>query len=162
MAQDEVLERVEESLAGLPIWRSEYRPREPVGLEAVTALAREVYAGTDPLASSTARGRFRIRRTEAGAVLGLALPLVSRAEVDLARNGDDLVVTVGMVSSAADAAIRSGTLPASPGPGWSRGNCRCGSSRTPWTRPGGGVERSADHRTTSGRSRRRLPSSSAR
>ena len=28
-------------------------------------------------------------------MLRLSLPLVSRAEVDLARNGDDLVVTVG-------------------------------------------------------------------
>ena len=95
VAQDEVLERVGESFAGLPIWRSEYRPREPVGVDAVTDLAREVYDGTDPLATSRSRGPFRLRRTEAGAVLRLALPLVSRAEVDLARNGDDLVVTVG-------------------------------------------------------------------
>ncbi len=95
VAQDEVLDRVGESFAGLPIWRSEYRPREPVGVEAVTTLAREVYAGTDPLATANGRGPFRIRRTEAGAMLRLALPLVSRADVDLARNGDDLVVTVG-------------------------------------------------------------------
>lgn len=94
VAQDEVLERVGESFAGLPIWRSEYRPREPVGVEAVTGLARELYAGTDPLATS-GRGPFDVRRTSSGAVLRLALPLVSRAEVDLARNGDDLVVTVG-------------------------------------------------------------------
>jgi arsenite-transporting ATPase len=95
MAQDEVLERVTESFAGLPIWRSAYRPREPVGVEALTALAREVYAEDDPLATSKARGPFRISSGEHGAVLRLALPLVSRAEVDLARNGDDLVVTVG-------------------------------------------------------------------
>lgn len=95
VAQDEVLVRVEESFAGLPIWRSEYRPREPVGIDDVAALAREVYAGTDPLATTRSAGPFRIRRTDSGAVLHLALPLVSRAEVDLARNGDDLVVTVG-------------------------------------------------------------------
>lgn len=95
VAQDEVLQLVGESFAGLPVWRSEYRSHEPVGVEAVTTLAREVYAGTDPLASGTGRAPFRIRRTEAGAVLRLSLPLVSRADVDLARNGDDLVVTVG-------------------------------------------------------------------
>jgi arsenite/tail-anchored protein-transporting ATPase len=95
LAQDEVLERVGESFAGLPVWRSEYRPREPVGVEAVRELAREVYAGTDPLATTTGHGPFRVRRASDGAVLRLALPLVSRAEVDLARNGDDLVVTVG-------------------------------------------------------------------
>lgn len=95
MAQDEVLERVTESFAGLPIWRSAYRPREPVGVEALTELAREVYADDDPLATTKARGPFRISSGEHGAVLRLSLPLVSRAEVQLARNGDDLVVTVG-------------------------------------------------------------------
>lgn len=95
MAQDEVLERAEESFAGLPIWRSAYRPREPVGVTAVAELARELYAGDDPLAVGPGRAPFRMRRSEAGAVLRLALPLVSRTDVDLARNGDDLVVTVG-------------------------------------------------------------------
>jgi arsenite-transporting ATPase len=95
LAQDEVLARVEESFAGLSIWRSEYRPREPVGVEALTTLAREVYGEDDPLATAPGTGPFRISRGGSGAVLRLALPLVSRAEVDLARHGDDLVVTVG-------------------------------------------------------------------
>jgi arsenite/tail-anchored protein-transporting ATPase len=95
VAQDEVLERVDESFAGLPIWRSEYRPREPVGVEALTELAREMYDGSDPLATVGGRGPFRISRNDTGALMRLSLPLVSRAEVDLARNGDDLVVTVG-------------------------------------------------------------------
>jgi arsenite-transporting ATPase len=95
LAQDEVLDRVGQSFAGLPVWRSEYRPREPVGVETLTELARELYGESDPLATTKGKGPFRISRNETGAVLRLALPLVSRAEVDLARNGDDLVVTVG-------------------------------------------------------------------
>ncbi len=95
LAQDEVLERVSESFAGLPIWRAPYRPGEPVGVTDLSALARELYADADPLATSKAHGPFRISSGEHGAVLRLSLPLVSRAEVDLARNGDDLVVTVG-------------------------------------------------------------------
>ncbi len=95
LAQDEVLDLVEASFAGLPIWRSEYRPREPVGVDALAGLAREVYGEHDPLATTPGKGPFRISRTEGGAVLRLSLPLVSRAEVNLARNGDDLVVTVG-------------------------------------------------------------------
>jgi arsenite-transporting ATPase len=95
VAQDEVLERVAESFAGLPTWRSAYRPGEPVGVAALTALARELYDEDDPLARAKARGPFRISSGEHGAVLRLSLPLVSSAEVQLARNGDDLVVTVG-------------------------------------------------------------------
>jgi arsenite/tail-anchored protein-transporting ATPase len=95
VAQDEVLERVSESFAGLPIWRSAYRPGEPVGVAALTELAQEVYGDDDPLAATKARGPFRISSTARGTVVRLSLPLVSSAEVQLARNGDDLVVTVG-------------------------------------------------------------------
>lgn len=95
LAQDEVLEQVDQSFPGLPVWRSVYRPREPVGVEALSTLAAEVYDGSDPLAPPTGDGPFRVRRTATGAVLHLALPHVTRADVDLARNGEELVVTVG-------------------------------------------------------------------
>jgi len=99
LAQDGVLSDVEASFAGLPVWRSVYRPREPVGVPALTALAEEVYGvpgdGPDPLGVPTGPGPFRVTRSAAGAVAHLALPGASREQVQLARNGDDLVVTVG-------------------------------------------------------------------
>lgn len=94
-AQGAVLTEAAQSFAGLPIWRSVYRTSEPVGVEALAGLAREVYDGEDPLRPPTAGGPFRVSRGGRGAVLRLALPGVTRAEVDLARHGDDLVVTVG-------------------------------------------------------------------
>jgi arsenite-transporting ATPase len=36
-----------------------------------------------------------ITRTESGAVLRIALPFAQKQDVDLARHGDELVVTVG-------------------------------------------------------------------
>lgn len=95
MAQDTVLAQVDESFAGLPIWRSEYRAHEPVGVAALTTLAEEVYVGSDPLAVPSGHGPYGVDRTAAGAVLRLSLPFVSGAEVGLARNGDELVLTVG-------------------------------------------------------------------
>ncbi|WP_166140424.1 ArsA family ATPase [Nocardioides ochotonae] len=94
-AQERVLAEVEDSFVGLPVWRSVYRAAEPVGVEALAALAREVYDGADPLAVPAGEGPFAITRTAGGAVLRLALPLVERGDVDLARNGEELVVTVG-------------------------------------------------------------------
>jgi arsenite/tail-anchored protein-transporting ATPase len=94
-AQDQVLAEVEQSFAGVPVWRSIYRTGEPVGVETLTALAREVYGEDDPLAAPRGEGPFRVVRRASGPVLRLALPFVTRAEVDLARNGDELVVTVG-------------------------------------------------------------------
>jgi len=94
-AQQEVMTQAEESFAGLPLWRSAYRPAEPVGVPALTELAEELYAGSDPLAPPGGDGPFRVVRGEGGAEVRLALPHVSRPDVHLARTGDDLVVTVG-------------------------------------------------------------------
>jgi arsenite-transporting ATPase len=94
LAQDAVLQQVHESFAELPIWISRYRPAEPVGSDSLADLAADVYDGTDPVAAPVGDGPFRVSRGQHGATLHLALPLVTRSEVELARNGDELVVTV--------------------------------------------------------------------
>jgi arsenite/tail-anchored protein-transporting ATPase len=94
-AQQGVLDDVVASFPGLPIWQSVYRGAEPVGVPTLQAMAEEVYAGSDPLAIPTGSGPFRITRSAAGADIYIALPGATTADVDLARNGDELVVTVG-------------------------------------------------------------------
>jgi arsenite/tail-anchored protein-transporting ATPase len=93
--QAAVLEEVEASFAGIPVWRSVYRTGEPVGVPALETLAAEVFAGSDPFAPAVGEGPFRVTRTATGAVAHLALPGVDAGLVDLVRHGDDLVITVG-------------------------------------------------------------------
>jgi len=95
VAQSEVLREVEESFVDLPVWRSSYRACEPVGVAELAAFAAEAYGDDDPLELPQGEGPMTIRRTSTGAVLRMALPFVGRADVDLARHGDELVVTVG-------------------------------------------------------------------
>ena len=94
-AQEEVLGTVEDSFVGLPIWRSAYQACEPVGGPQLAAFAEAAYDGDDPLASPQGEGPVTIRRTPEGASLRLALPFAERRDVDLARHGEELVVTVG-------------------------------------------------------------------
>jgi arsenite/tail-anchored protein-transporting ATPase len=94
-AQADVLDEVESSFTGLPIWRSSYQPSEPVGVAALTDFARLAYDGDDPLAPPTGAPPMRVTRTRKGAVLRIALPFVAKSDIDLARHGDELVVTVG-------------------------------------------------------------------
>jgi len=94
-AQAEVLADVERSFTGAPVWRSAYQPHEPVGLAQLEAFAVAAYGGDDPLARPAGPGPMTLRRTESGATLRIELPFAERADVDLARHGDDLVVTVG-------------------------------------------------------------------
>ncbi|QYJ04664.1 ArsA family ATPase [Nocardioides panacisoli] len=95
-AQAAVLAEVAESFAGLPQWLADYRPAEPRGLTALTELADRLYDEADPFAAPVGEGPFGVEVAEdGGATLRLALPFVRTSEVDLARNGDELVVTVG-------------------------------------------------------------------
>ena len=94
-AQGDVLDSVEESFSGLPIWRSAYQDAEPVGAGRLEAFAAAAYAGDDPLAVAAEGGPVSVRRTDEGALLNLSLPFVERRDVELARHGDELVVTVG-------------------------------------------------------------------
>lgn len=94
-AQREVLAEVEQSFASMPVWRSAYAEAEPVGEPGLAAFAEQMYAGDDPLAPPVGDGPVRIDRSGSGAVLRIALPFATRADVDLARHGDELVVTVG-------------------------------------------------------------------
>jgi arsenite-transporting ATPase len=95
LAQDDVLQQVEQSFAGLPLWRSEYGAREPVGVEALTTLARALYGDDDPVATPRVKSPFEVVTVSGGVQMRLRLPFVSRDQVDLARSGDELVVTVG-------------------------------------------------------------------
>ncbi|GGD18410.1 ArsA family ATPase [Nocardioides daphniae] len=94
-AQAEVLADVQDSFAALDVWTSPYRSREPLGVEQLREVAAALYGDRDPFAPATGRRPFRIEPTEGGAVLHLALPEAERADVDLARSADVLVITHG-------------------------------------------------------------------
>jgi arsenite-transporting ATPase len=93
-AQAGVLGEVAESFSGIPVWRSEFRATEPVGLPELLQLGRALYEGGDPLDVHLSEEPLRITRNGGAAVLRMRLPFVERGDVDLARDGDDLVVTV--------------------------------------------------------------------
>lgn len=95
VAQLHMLDEVEQSFAGLPVWRSLYRPCEPVGVEELASFAEAAYAGDDPLSPPTGVGPMTVQRTRAGAMLRMDLPFAAKTDIDLARHGDELVVTVG-------------------------------------------------------------------
>lgn len=83
-----------ESAFGVPLLRAGLRPAEPIGPDALVALAREVYGERDP-AAILHRGRpLRWRRVGAKTLLEIALPNVSKEEIDVAVVGADLHLRV--------------------------------------------------------------------
>jgi arsenite-transporting ATPase len=93
-AQQRVLAEGATSFDGLPVGQAPFLPEEPMGVAALSAAAEHAYAGDDPLAVAHRPEPLTVRRTPRGMVLRLELPCVDKDDVDLARHGDELVVTV--------------------------------------------------------------------
>ena len=94
-AQEGVLAEVDSSFGGLPVWRSAYQASEPVGVASLASFARAAYGHDDPFAAPTGAPPMSVARTRTGTLLRIALPFVEKSDIDLARHGDELVVTVG-------------------------------------------------------------------
>ncbi|MCM3884809.1 ArsA family ATPase [Frankia sp. R82] len=99
-AHREELAELTSAFAPTPVLPVNYRAGEPVGLEELAAFGAAAYGELDP-ASVLGVGlagdsdQPRVERTEDGFALTFGLPFVDGSQVDLARLGDDLVVTVG-------------------------------------------------------------------
>ena len=93
-AQREQLAEVERSFAPLPVWTGAYCAQEPVGVEALTDFAGDIYGADDPFAEPAGEP-MTVTRDGDRVDLRLALPLTDTGNVQLARHGSDLVVTVG-------------------------------------------------------------------
>jgi arsenite/tail-anchored protein-transporting ATPase len=93
-AQQAQLVSIRESFAGLPVRELPYRPSEPVGATALREVAAALYGDDDPAAAGTQGELLRVETQGEDFALVMALPLAARGAVDVARAGDDLVVTV--------------------------------------------------------------------
>jgi arsenite-transporting ATPase len=93
-AQREQLSQLRDSFAGLPVAQVAYGSAEPIGLAALGDIARALYAGSDPADSGAVARPMAVEADGAGYRLRLWLPLAHKSEIDAARVGDDLVLTV--------------------------------------------------------------------
>ena len=94
-AQQRGLSEVRRSFDPLPIVITPYLAHEPVGTDALAALAQARTGEIrDVLTKAPAHG-MTVRPEDGGFLLTLPLPLVSAADVDLKRRDDELLVAVG-------------------------------------------------------------------
>jgi arsenite/tail-anchored protein-transporting ATPase len=97
-AQKRGLEEVRQSFHGIPVVTAPYLPGEPVGPQALAAMAVAMQPGPFTRASLLDRPQdsgLQVSREGEDFVLTLSLPFVTSAEVGLQRRGDDLLIVVG-------------------------------------------------------------------
>ncbi|TDD53929.1 ArsA family ATPase [Saccharopolyspora elongata] len=95
--QEKVLDTLR-TATDLPLRVVEHRAAEPVGADELLALGDELYADADPLENPSNQPSMQVtgggRTLDAEYSLRIALPLHPAAELDLARIGDELAITV--------------------------------------------------------------------
>jgi arsenite-transporting ATPase len=94
-AQREHLETIESSFSPIPILKARLFDREMYGLEALDALADEVFDGVDPLAMLFLGATHEIVKNDGGYDVILNLPLAEKGSVDLWKRGPELFMRVG-------------------------------------------------------------------
>ena len=89
------LAEVRDAFAPIPVLTSALADAEVVGLDRLRAFGAQLWAGHDPAAVLHRGHPLRVERAADDMVLVIELPLAERSELDLARRGDDLLVTAG-------------------------------------------------------------------
>ena len=90
--QRELLE-IERSFP-IPRFCAPLHPTEPIGIEALRRLAREMYGERDPAALFTRSRPIRLAKREGRTALEIDLPNANPGEIDVAAHGAELLVRV--------------------------------------------------------------------
>lgn len=94
-AQGRHLALIEESFSPVPIFKARLFDREMYGLEALAALAEDVFDDEDPLQVFFRGAAHDIVKSNGGYEVVLNLPLVDKKNVDLSKKGTELLIRVG-------------------------------------------------------------------
>jgi arsenite/tail-anchored protein-transporting ATPase len=91
----EQLSVIDDDFAPVPVLRLPLQPAEPIGLDALRAVADALYGDEDPTARFGSSEPMRVRRRGPTTVLEVDLPFTDRDELELGRRGSELLVRVG-------------------------------------------------------------------
>ncbi len=94
-AQGRHLALIEESFSPVPIFKARLFDREMYGLEALAALAEDVFDDEDPLRIFFQGAAHDIVKSNGGYEVVLNLPLVDKKSVDLSKKGTELLIRIG-------------------------------------------------------------------
>ncbi len=94
-SQERHMKTIEESFAPIPILTARLFDREMFGLDALAALAEDVFEDVEPLEMLFKGATHDIVRNGEGYEVIFHLPLVEKKNVDLSKKGAELLVKVG-------------------------------------------------------------------
>jgi arsenite-transporting ATPase len=93
--QASYLEMIAESFSPIPIFSLELMDQEITGKRLLTKVAHKIYDTKDPSQIFISQKPLEVKKTEKGFDVFLFLPFVHKAEIDLLKDGDELIIKVG-------------------------------------------------------------------
>ena len=94
-SQEKHLRTIEDSFSPIPLLKARLFNREMYGIEALSALAEDVFEDTEPLDIMFRGATHDISKRDGGYEVILHLPLAEKKSVDLSKRGAELLVRVG-------------------------------------------------------------------
>ncbi|HKA82813.1 MAG TPA: ArsA family ATPase [Acidimicrobiales bacterium] len=91
----EHLSAIDADFAPVPVLRLPLQSTEPVGVDALRAVAEALYGDEDPTARFGSGEPMRVRRRGSATVLEVDLPFSDRDELELGRRNGELLLRVG-------------------------------------------------------------------
>jgi len=86
---------VEEAFSPLPIFKVPLMDQEVVGVEMLRKMANAIYGDADPAKIFYAEQPQSIEKFDGGYLLRLRLPFIGKEDVNMARSGDELAISIG-------------------------------------------------------------------
>ncbi|MFC1806624.1 ArsA family ATPase, partial [Planctomycetota bacterium] len=94
-SQREYIAEAESFFAPIPVWHVELARREMVGRSDLARLARKVFKDRDPAAVFFSEKAFEFSKEDGRYVLSIRAPFLRSEEIDLVKNGDELILGIG-------------------------------------------------------------------
>lgn len=96
-AQAKMSKKIEEYFDPVPVSALPMFPNEVVGLRQLEAFSEKLFDGSDPVSIGMKSPAFGVHKNgDKGYEIRIRLPFVPKDKIDISRNREDLVVSVGM------------------------------------------------------------------
>ena len=93
--QQQYITEAENYFSDVPIWKVNLFGNQIVGEEGLRKLGDVLYSNIDPADRFSEKRSYQFRKVEDAYQLTMQLPFLAKQDVDLAKHGDELIVTIG-------------------------------------------------------------------
>lgn len=93
--QERYYQLVEECFTPLPILKVPLFDTEVVGSQMLELMAESIYGTSDAAAVAFHGRRHSVEKVDGGYALSIPLPFITKQEIELTRNGDELIAHIG-------------------------------------------------------------------